>query len=400
MEISIANILGSFGLRKSFSSFLAELFVTIVVTPGRHCFRQLARHSRYEAHTFSRNFKKEFDFRKLNTDIISKVTPSQKRIAVIDASFLPKSGKHTEGLGKFWCGVESRPKKGLEISLISVVDRHTRQAYALDVRQTPPENTDETNRLDFYIAQLKDAAPTFKQLGITTVVADGFYAKEKFVAAIGEQGLELVGKLRRDARLKIPYTGPRTGKKGRPRQFEGKFDPLKPEILRPVTPVGTDKEETEAFAGVLWSVSLRITITLVLIRSRKNPEKYVLLFSTNPQARPEEIIAQYLDRFQIEFLFRDAKQYLGLGDCQSLKSEVQLFHHQSTLTALNLLKAEAIDPEQENQTWSVQDRQRTKQNQFMLQLVLEQVRLQPDGQLNQQQILQLLQFGLIKPKPH
>jgi hypothetical protein len=33
----------------------------------------------------------------------------------MDASFVPKSGKHTYGLDRFWNGSHSRAEKGLEI---------------------------------------------------------------------------------------------------------------------------------------------------------------------------------------------------------------------------------------------------------------------------------------------
>ncbi|MBB1487529.1 hypothetical protein [Oceanospirillum sediminis] len=51
-------------------------------------------------------------------------------------------------------------------------------------------------------------------------------------------------------------------------------------------------------------------------------------------------ISYYKARFQIEFVFRDAKQYTGLMDCQSRKKEVINTHLNASLSALNLLKLE------------------------------------------------------------
>lgn len=48
----------------------------------------------------------------------------------------------------------------------------------------------------------------------------------------------------------------------------------------------------------------------------------------------------YKARFQIEFLFRDAKQFLGLNHCQARCSESLHFHFNASMTALNLLKLE------------------------------------------------------------
>ena len=51
-----------------------------------------------------------------------------------------------------------------------------------------------------------------------------------------------------------------------------------------------------------------------------------------------QIIAYYKARFQIEFLFRDAKQFTGLMDCQARSKEAIHTHINASLTALNLLK--------------------------------------------------------------
>jgi len=48
----------------------------------------------------------------------------------------------------------------------------------------------------------------------------------------------------------------------------------------------------------------------------------------------------YKARFQIEFLFRDAKQFTGWTDCQSRQQHVLDFHLNASMTALNLIKLE------------------------------------------------------------
>ena len=63
----------------------------------------------------------------------------------MDASFMCKSGHHTEGLAKFWHGAISKAEKGLELSLISVVDMHSNTAYTLDAKQTIDVERKEEN---------------------------------------------------------------------------------------------------------------------------------------------------------------------------------------------------------------------------------------------------------------
>ncbi|WP_293323699.1 hypothetical protein [Microcoleus sp. PH2017_30_WIL_O_A] len=65
------------------------------------------------------------------------MNPERTIIAVIDCSFIKKSGKKTEGKATFYNGVAGRPEEGLEISVISVVEVETHLSYSVSVKQTP-----------------------------------------------------------------------------------------------------------------------------------------------------------------------------------------------------------------------------------------------------------------------
>ena len=73
---------------------------------------------------------------------------------IIDASFVPKSGKHTYGLDRFWNGSHSRTEKGLEISTLAWLDLTGNCAYCLSVEQTPASvdtSDPEVTRMDVYL---------------------------------------------------------------------------------------------------------------------------------------------------------------------------------------------------------------------------------------------------------
>src|SRR6185503_13734911 len=81
-------------------------------------------------------------------------------VSAHDASFLPKSGKQTFGLGYFFNGCASRAERGLEISTLAVVDVTRRCAFTLASAQTPPGEDATTaeleeTRVDFYKQQLR-----------------------------------------------------------------------------------------------------------------------------------------------------------------------------------------------------------------------------------------------------
>ncbi|CBN53930.1 hypothetical protein [Kamptonema sp. PCC 6506] len=68
-------------------------------------------------------------------------------IAVIDCSFLRKSGKKTEGKAYFYNGIAGKAEQGLEISVISVVEVETHISYSLSVQQTPESDLNLISRL-------------------------------------------------------------------------------------------------------------------------------------------------------------------------------------------------------------------------------------------------------------
>ena len=59
---------------------------------------------------------------------------------------------------------------------------------------------------------------------------------------------------------------------------------------------------------------------------------YALRFSTDTELDAESIYRYYKARFQIEFLFRDARQFTGLNDCQARRQDSLGFHFNASLT--------------------------------------------------------------------
>ena len=68
--------------------------------------------------------------------------------------------------------------------------------------------------------------------------------------------------------------------------------------------------------------------------------KNAWLFSTYIHLPPEQIVEYYQARFPIEFIFRDAKQFTGLSDCQARHLPRLDFHFNASLITLNLAKHE------------------------------------------------------------
>ncbi len=114
------------------------LLPKILLLCGKVNFTNLSRYSELSEKTYRRQYSQPFDFVRLNAQIIAAaLSPGTEMIGAMDCSFIPKSGKQTYGLD--WCynGSASRTEKGLEISVIAIVDVAAHQGYPLAVQQTP-----------------------------------------------------------------------------------------------------------------------------------------------------------------------------------------------------------------------------------------------------------------------
>ena len=80
----------------------------------------------------------------------------------------------------------------------------------------------------------------------------------------------------------------------------------------------------------------------------RDPKKTrcAILFSTDTTLDAEKIYQYYKARFQIEFIFRDAKQFTGLCDCRARDQARLDFHFNASLTTLNLAKLEQLQAHQ------------------------------------------------------
>jgi len=214
---------------KNQKKFLIMAVESIISMYGRVNYRSLERQSSCNEKRFRRWFKKKFDFAEFNEIAISEtIKIGDEMIAAFDPSFIEKNGNKTSGGGTYWDGSNSQAKKGLEVSVCSLINVSESEAFTLKAMQTPSmeeikSNNENDTRIDFYLNFALKQLPILKKF-TNHFVADGFFSKTKFVNGIVEGGMHFVGKLRKDANIKIPYSGEKKICRGRPKKFNGKCD--------------------------------------------------------------------------------------------------------------------------------------------------------------------------------
>jgi hypothetical protein len=337
------------GITKWQQNFFAKLIVAILATHSRINFLNLARHSSLSEKTCRRQFRQAFDFARFNQQLSQRAGNAESQTAFSqDTTFSRKSGKQTFGLDQFWNGSAARAEKGLEVSLISLVDVNNHQALALSAEQTPAvgelsaqEKT--ATRIDFYLAHLQRTA-RYLPKEVKVGLFDGFYAKRKFVDGVVAMGLTMISKLRCDANLQYLYEGTQK-RRGRRRKYDGKVQFT---ALSRFEKVESADEAVALYTLVVWSVSLQRQVQVVVMVKPKASQKgrSVVLFSSDTSLSAVQIVNYYKARFSIEFLFRDAKQFAGFSDCQARDKEALHYHFNASVTSVNVAR------------WLAQERQK------------------------------------------
>ncbi|MEG4208315.1 transposase [Microcoleus sp. Pol7_A1] len=227
------------------------------------------------------------------------------------------------------------------------------------------------------------------------LVADGYYCRAKFWDAVRDSDLNLISKLRYDANLNYLYTGERN-KIGAPRKYDGKVDCNK---LNNLTYIKEIQPGVKLYSLVVWSVCLKCKIRLAcLCEVQPNGKiKNILLFSTDIELTSEQILEYYRARFQIEFIFRDAKQFTGLSDCQSRSGQRLDFHFNASLIALNLAKYEAYNRHSSPEpfVFSMTSYKRREFNRHILYTFIDKLDLDQNLILNHPNLPSVLSYGTL-----
>jgi len=105
----------------------------------------------------------------------------------------------------------------------------------------------------------------------------------------------------------------------------------------------------------------------------------------------------YAARFQIEFLFRDSKQFTGLLDCQARAAAALDFHCNASLATLNLVRAEDLGMQQgqEPHVFSMASWKQYQFNERLLDLFMENLALDPTWVKNHSCYEKLRAYGAI-----
>jgi hypothetical protein len=286
--------------------------------------------------------------------------PEGEYILVGDESTVTKSGTETYGLDRFFSGVLNKVVKGIAIFSLSLVSVDERQSYPLKVKQVVRSETEKaaarkakekknkqapngpkkkrgrpkgsknrdktqvelTPELKRIQKMVKKQLETLQNLvSVRYLALDGHFGNNNAMQMVLQCGLQLVSKLRHDAALYFRYDGPQKSK-GPRKKYGQKIDYHEIPQKYLVEQSTEGDIQTRIYQAKMLHRDFAQPLNVVIITKtnlKTGAFASVNLFTSDLELSYQKIIDYYSLRFQIEFNFRDAKQFWGLEDWMNIK---------------------------------------------------------------------------------
>ena len=267
-----------------------------------------------------------------------------------DETVVTKAGHQTYGLDRFFSSLYGKAVPGLSFFGLSLISVNQRTSYPVMLEQTikaveakpakkasrkkgkksakkrgRPKGSHNKNRrqveLKPYLIHIQTMLTQLLallgvSLKVSYCVMDGAFGNNYALQMVRQCSLHLISKLRADAALYFPYTGPQK-KVGARKKYGAKLDyaHIPDQYLKETTVL--DGIQTNIYQLTMWHKLFPDLLNVVIIRKlnlKTQACAHVVLFSSDLNLAYDQLIDFYRLRFQLEFNFRDAKQFWGLED--------------------------------------------------------------------------------------
>jgi putative transposase len=350
-----------------------------------------------------------------------------------------KAGRETYGLDRFFSSIQQRVISGLAFFTFSLVDVEAERSYPLQMTQVVrsleekaaskvkkeakkaaaktsekrkrgrPKGSKNQSKKEVVLnpellriqTALKSLLETIgKYLSLVYVVMDGHFGNYPSAYMVRETGLHLISKMRSDAALYFPFSGDLHKKRGpKPKQGD-KIDvrALPDKYLKETTT--EDGLRTEFYQGQFVNREFEFPLNVVIvvkINLNTSARAHVILFSTDLEQTYDQIIKFYSLRFQIEFNFRDAKQFWGLEDFMNVKETAVTNAANLSLFMVNFSSALAEPFRKQNPDFSILDLKSQYRGYRYATETIKMLPEKPDGILLAEIFQQIARLGAIHP---
>lgn len=329
---------------------LRPIIMALLCIPGRVTMLSLSRWSEDGGsyRTIQRWFQTGLDWGVLLWAVIKVhlLDPNGVYLLAGDDVVVSKAGKKTYGVGRFYSSMAQQPIPSVSFFALSLIDVKQRRSYPVAIEQhipavkaakaaepvsqavkrgrgRPKGSKNHAKTAPILSAELRllqgllpGVLNRIAPLPVKHLVLDGYFGTYPASWVVRDCGLHLISKLRHNAALYFPYSGPKPKRGPTPRYGDKLNYKALPESARCSSFTDEHVILDTYQMTVLHKDFSDPLLVVVLVRtdSRTHKSSHVVLFSTDLTLSAAQIVDYYSLRFQIEFNFRDAKQYWGLED--------------------------------------------------------------------------------------
>jgi putative transposase len=308
-----------------------------------------------------------------------------------DESVIGKAGKKTYGLDRFFSGLQQKVIPSLSFFVVSLVNVTQRRSYPLCVEQTVRSEVEKaTCQAKKEAKKVKAAGPKRKPgrpkgsknkkkseviltpelqriqkmlkalllrisplLRPVYLAMDGHFGNYPAFQMVRQCELHLISKLRWDAALYFPWDG-----HGRRCKYGKRVDysHIPDKYLKSTTV--KEGIQTCTYQAQLLHTDFPVPLNVVIIVKKNLTTQawgHVILFSSDLELSSEHLVDYYSLRFQIEFNFRDAKQFWGLEDFMNVSQTAVTNAANLSLFMVNLSQLLMYDFRQTDPDFGVLD---------------------------------------------
>ena len=276
-----------------------------------------------------------------------------------DECVVTKSGKLTHGLDRFFSSLFGKPVPSLAFFALSLINTRERRSYPVVVEQvvrseaektaakekaqqkktkkkgkksqqkgkwgrpkgsknrdkTQVELTPELQRIQKMVQALLRLIGNL--IPVCYLVLDGHFGNNNALQMTLQCGIHLISKLRCDSALYFCYEG-----ENKRQKYGDKIDYANIPVEYLTETTVEEGIRTNIYQAKMRHREFAQALNVVIIVKRNiatGAWAHVILFSSDLDLAWDKLVDYYRLRFQIEFNFRDAKQYWGLEDFMNVK---------------------------------------------------------------------------------
>jgi putative transposase len=354
-----------------------------------------------------------------------------------DECVVSKAGKQTYGLDHFFSGLQQKVIPSVSFFVLSLVSVKQRCSYPIQMEQIVRSEAEKVaSSIKKEAKQAKAAQPKRKpgrpkgsknkakgeaelspelqriqkmvqalllrvrlSLQLTYLVLDGHFGNYPAFQMVQQCQLQLISKLRWDAALcyldEAPYQG-----HGPHRKYGERVDYQQIQDQYLLSTVVEDGIQTCTYQAQLFHADFPTPLNVVILVKTNLVTQawaHVILFSSDLNLSAENLVDYYRLRFQIEFNFRDAKQYWGLEDFMNINPTSVTNAANLSLFMVNLSHVLLDEHRQTNPDFGVLDLKSYYRGYHYVTEMIKMLPQKPDDILMAQLFQKIVALGSIHP---